>query len=87
MNQSLLIELGTEDLPARYVQPLTQALAQGIGGGLSKRGVAIGESRSFATPLVVSNDLVAAVKSSPGARENLGLLQDRGEQTDRKSVV
>ncbi len=50
MNQSLLIELGTEDLPARYVQPLAQALAQGIGGGLAKRGVAIGESRSFATP-------------------------------------
>ena len=50
MNQSLLIELGTEDLPARYVQPLTQALAQGIGGGLAKRGVAIGESRTFATP-------------------------------------
>ena len=50
MNQSLLIELGTEDLPARYVQPLTQALAQGIGGGLGKRGVAIGEARTFATP-------------------------------------
>lgn len=50
MNQSLLIELGTEDLPARYVQPLTQALAQGIGGGLAKRGVAIGETRTFATP-------------------------------------
>ena len=50
MNQSLLIELGTEDLPARFVQPLSQALAQGIGGGLAKRGVAIGESRTFATP-------------------------------------
>ena len=50
MNQSLLIELGTEDLPARYVQPLTEALSQGIGGGLAKRGVAIGESRTFATP-------------------------------------
>lgn len=50
MNQSLLIELGTEDLPARFVQPLAQALAQGIGGGLAKRGVAIGEPRSFATP-------------------------------------
>ncbi|MDE0854903.1 MAG: glycine--tRNA ligase subunit beta [Nevskia sp.] len=50
MNQSLLIELGTEDLPARFVQPLAQALAQGIGGGLAKRGVAIGETRSFATP-------------------------------------
>ena len=50
MNQSLLIELGTEDLPARFVQPLSVALAQGIGGGLAKRGAAIGESRSFATP-------------------------------------
>jgi glycyl-tRNA synthetase beta chain len=50
MNHSLLIELGTEDLPARYVQPLVQALAQGVAGGLSKRGVAAGAAATFATP-------------------------------------
>ena len=45
MTQDLLLELGTEDLPARYVRPLADALAQGIGGGLSKRGVAAGAAR------------------------------------------
>jgi glycyl-tRNA synthetase beta chain len=50
MNPSLLIELGTEDLPARYVQPLAQALAQGFAGGLAKRGVALGAHRGYATP-------------------------------------
>ena len=46
----LLIEIGCEDLPARYVQPLASALAQGFVSGLDKRGVAHGEARSFATP-------------------------------------
>lgn len=50
MNQDLLIELGCEDLPARYVLPLAEALTKGIGGGLGKRGVAIGDSKMFATP-------------------------------------
>jgi glycyl-tRNA synthetase beta chain len=50
MTQDLLLELGTEDLPARYVRPLADALAQGIGGGLSKRGVAAGAARVYATP-------------------------------------
>lgn len=50
MSYPLLIELGTEDLPARYVQPLAQALLQGFAGGLGKRGVALGEARGYATP-------------------------------------
>ncbi|MBL6751599.1 MAG: glycine--tRNA ligase subunit beta [Nevskia sp.] len=39
-SQSLLIELGTEDLPARYVLPLATALAAGVIDGLKKRGIA-----------------------------------------------
>ncbi|MDR3416981.1 MAG: glycine--tRNA ligase subunit beta [Nevskia sp.] len=50
MSQPFLLELGTEDLPARYVRPLAEALTQGIGGGLAKRGVAAGATRTFATP-------------------------------------
>lgn len=50
MSHPLLIELGTEDLPARYVQPLAQALLQGFAGGLSKRGIAAGGARGYATP-------------------------------------
>ncbi|MGH8540629.1 MAG: glycine--tRNA ligase subunit beta, partial [Stenotrophobium sp.] len=48
--QSLLIELGTEDLPARYVLPLAGALGDGIAAGLNKRGVAVGSHKIFATP-------------------------------------
>jgi len=48
--QALLIEIGTEDLPARYVVPLASALASGIAGGLSKRGVEPGQQTVFATP-------------------------------------
>ena len=61
MTQDLLLELGTEDLPARYVRPLADALAQGIAGGLGKRGVTIGEARVYATPrrLAVLVDAVA----------------------------
>src|SRR5207253_179441 len=50
MTQDLLIELGCEDLPARYVVPLTDALRDGIAGGLAARGISIGSARRFATP-------------------------------------
>jgi glycyl-tRNA synthetase beta chain len=50
MSRPLLLEIGTEDLPARYVAPLSAALSDGIAGGLSRRGVAHGDVESFATP-------------------------------------
>lgn len=50
MPRDLLIELGCEDLPARYVMPLAEALRAGVVGGLGKRGVVAGEARLFATP-------------------------------------
>jgi glycyl-tRNA synthetase beta chain len=50
MNSDLLLELGCEDLPARYVVPLANALSSGITAGLKKRGVASGEARTYATP-------------------------------------
>ncbi|MGH8506175.1 MAG: glycine--tRNA ligase subunit beta, partial [Stenotrophobium sp.] len=46
----LLIEIGTEDLPARYVVPLAGALANGIAGGLGRCGIAVGVMQMFATP-------------------------------------
>jgi len=46
----LLIELGCEDLPARYVLPLAEALARGIDRGLQKRAVAAVLAHTFATP-------------------------------------
>ncbi|HEY0975377.1 MAG TPA: glycine--tRNA ligase subunit beta [Solimonas sp.] len=50
MSCELLLEIGTEDLPARYVMPLAEALRRGIGGGLQKRGVNCGAAVLFATP-------------------------------------
>ncbi len=50
MNTDFLLELGCEDLPARYVMPLAEALLAGVIGGLQKRGVAHGKARLFATP-------------------------------------
>ncbi|MCK9193614.1 MAG: glycine--tRNA ligase subunit beta, partial [Nevskia sp.] len=48
--ETLLIEIGTEDLPARYVVPLAEALRDGFAGGLAKRGLALGTAHSYATP-------------------------------------
>jgi glycyl-tRNA synthetase beta chain len=50
MKHDLLIEIGCEDLPARFVQPLAAALAQGVGEGLARRGIAHAPVRSYATP-------------------------------------
>ena len=50
MSETLLLELGIEDLPARYVLPLSAALAAGLKDGLAKRGVVHGAVREFATP-------------------------------------
>jgi glycyl-tRNA synthetase beta chain len=46
----LLIEIGCEDLPARYVLPLAEALAAGVTQGLAARGIAAGAHRTYATP-------------------------------------
>ena len=50
MPLDLLFELGAEDLPARFVAPLSKALTDGIAGGLTRRGVSVGTALSFATP-------------------------------------
>jgi glycyl-tRNA synthetase beta chain len=65
MSRDLLLEIGTEDLPARYVVPLAEALAQGIAGGLSRRGVAVGASQTFATPRRIAVLLGAVAPEQP----------------------
>lgn len=46
----LLLEIGCEDLPARYVLPLADALADGLAAGLAKRGITASGSTRYATP-------------------------------------
>jgi glycyl-tRNA synthetase beta chain len=45
-----LIELGCEDLPARFVSPLAEALTESVGQGLLKRSIIAGAAHTFATP-------------------------------------
>jgi len=47
----LLLEIGTEDLPARYVTALAGALSNGVAEGLRKRQIPFGpQIQTFATP-------------------------------------
>ncbi|WP_028008886.1 glycine--tRNA ligase subunit beta [Solimonas flava] len=50
MSRAFLLELGTEDLPARYVVPLAEALARGVTEGLARRKVGFRAHRILATP-------------------------------------
>ncbi|WP_295682490.1 glycine--tRNA ligase subunit beta [uncultured Nevskia sp.] len=61
----LLIEIGCEDLPARYVVPLAEALSAGVTNGLSKRGVATGTARTFATPRRIAVQIDAVAVQQP----------------------
>lgn len=67
MSRDLLLELGCEDLPARYVMPLAEALRSGFVAGLDKRGVTHGEAKLFATPRRIAV-LVAAVATEQPAQ-------------------
>jgi len=73
MAADLLLELGTEDLPARYVLPLAESLHGGVAGGLQKRGVATGEAQVFATPRRIAILLAGVAGHQPEqAIERLG---------------
>lgn len=66
MTSDLLIELGCEDLPARYVVPLAGALTAGITDGLRKRGVVYQQHiKTFATPRRIAVIVNAAATQQP----------------------
>lgn len=66
MNTDLLIELGCEDLPARYVVPLAGALTTGITDGLRKRGVVYQQHiETFATPRRIAVIVSAVATQQP----------------------
>ena len=48
--QSLLIELGTEELPPKALPALAEAFARGIADGLAKRGVSAGAAHVLYAP-------------------------------------
>jgi glycyl-tRNA synthetase beta chain len=63
--KSLLIELGTEELPPRALDELSQAFLEGIVQGLGKRGIEarLDEARAYCTPRRLAV-LVPAVSST-----------------------
>ena len=65
MTHTLLLEIGCEDLPARYVVPLASALSRGMTEGLSKRGVHASEALSYATPRRIAVSLSGLAERQP----------------------
>lgn len=65
MTRQLLIEIGCEDLPARYVLPLAEALAAGVEAGLTEADIAHGEARHFATPRRIAVIVDAVAEAQP----------------------
>lgn len=61
----LLIELGCEDLPARFVAPLAQALTRGFADGLANRGVSAGAAQTFATPRRIAARIADVALTQP----------------------
>jgi glycyl-tRNA synthetase beta chain len=68
MSRDLLLEIGTEDLPARYVMPLVAALGAGMAEGLSRRGVTHGAMRTFATPRRLAVLMAEVAETQPEQR-------------------
>ena len=71
MTLPLLVEIGCEDLPARYVVPLAEALGRGVVDGLNRRGVATGVSSIFATPRRIAVLVSAVAESQPDQSQEL----------------
>lgn len=65
--KSLLIELGTEELPPKALDELAGAFARGICDGLARRGVDAGldAARTFATPRRLAVHIPAVAKTQP----------------------
>jgi glycyl-tRNA synthetase beta chain len=67
--QSLLIELGTEELPPKALPVLAEAFARGIAEGLAKRGIGIGNSHCLYSPRRLAV-LIETVQAEQPAQTN-----------------
>jgi glycyl-tRNA synthetase beta chain len=65
--KSLLIELGTEELPPKALDELAAAFARGICDGLARRGIDAGldAARTFATPRRLAVHIPAVARTQP----------------------
>lgn len=63
--KTLLLEVGTEDLPARLLQPLAHALHEAVVRGLGELGVTHADARSFATPRRIAVQVEGVAATQP----------------------
>lgn len=65
--QSLLIELGSEELPPKALDDLAAAFARGVCEGLSRRGIAadVANARTFASPRRLAVHVPAVAAQQP----------------------
>ncbi|WP_420467294.1 glycine--tRNA ligase subunit beta [Panacagrimonas sp.] len=63
--RDLLLEIGTEDLPARFVVPLATALSRGLAEGLGKCGLAAASASIYATPRRIACRLAGLAEEQP----------------------
>lgn len=73
MTQDLLLEIGTEEIPAKNLLALSQALANNIQTGLQKAGLQHGEVQTYATP----RRLAVLIKNL-SAKQNARLVERKG---------
>ncbi len=81
--ETLLIELGTEELPPRALRALSEAFSESILAGLGHHRLAHGSHRSFASPrrlAVLIEDV--ALKAEDEQVEALGPPADKAKQAD-----
>jgi len=63
-NKDLLIEIGTEELPPKALQRLSDAFSRGVAEGLENAGLEIGSIHPYATP----RRLAVLIKDVPNAQ-------------------
>lgn len=76
--KTLLIEIGCEDLPARDVQPLVDALSNALCGALDSAAIPRGDALRFATPRRLGVQIAAVGEMQPDQP-----VQRKGPALDR----
>lgn len=69
--QSLLIELGTEELPPKALPALAEAFARGIADGLAKRGVAAGATHVLYAPRRLAARIETVAAEQPAQKSEV----------------
>lgn len=73
MSRSLLVEIGTEELPPKALRSLMEALVEEVGAGLADARLAHGGIQGFATPRRLAVRVAALAEQQPDIRtEKLG---------------